>query len=277
MAPSNPDSYVLQEPKTRLHPGITGPKMAADTPYREPEPEPQPSDHKDPTAAESYSGLEVVETGIEVVPPSPLPEALSPPHQHQQQQLPQMQYAEYKPWAQRYSPPEPLPPNPGYPPQPATAPDYRYNGGHNPFEPPGGGRICGLRKVVFWAVLAIAAFAVVAAVAVGLGVGLGTRSNAGYAVFLSFNSLPPHSPPPIPSSSFTLCPRGSSCPAATEDATRRQGGSACRSPEGAGPGPDGTGECGGGRNGLSIVTLDLGTLDLGTLDYLVNNNNDNYY
>lgn len=209
MAPSNQDSYMLQEPKTRLHSGITGPKMAAETPDREPE----HSDHKDPAVGnvDNYSGLEVVETGLEVVPPCPLPEAL-PQHQ-------QTQYAEYKPWPQ-YSPSQPPPPHPGYPQlegTPISPPygggmvqDYQYHGGHNPFEPPGrgNGRICGLRRVVFWAVLAIGVFAIVAAVAIGLGVGLGTRSSSRCVVFPL---------PPLPARFiFTLCPRGSSCPARNE-------------------------------------------------------------
>ncbi|ROW12379.1 hypothetical protein VMCG_00092 [Cytospora schulzeri] len=166
--------------------------MAADTPYRGPEP-PNTNDNKHP-GVDDYSGLQVVETGLEVVPPCPLPEAL-PPHL-------QPQYGEYKPWAQ-YSPPppqlppQPLPPHPGYP-YPASVdsglvavsppygggmmPDHRYHGGHNPFEPPrkttGNGLVCGLRKVVFWIIIAIVVFAIVAAVAIGLGVGLGTRSDA---------------------------------------------------------------------------------------------------
>lgn len=196
MAPSNQDSYFLQEPKTRLHSGITGPKMAADTPYRGL----QPDDHEQP-AVNDYSGLQVVETGLEVVHPSPLPEAL-PPHQQQ------AQYGEYKPWAQ-YSPPQPPPPHPGYA-QPAPigpgsttasppygggiVPDYRYHGGHNPFEPPrnaaGSRRICGLRRMVFWAVVAIVVFAIVAAVAIGVGVGLGTRSSAPAARCVAFSFTP---------------------------------------------------------------------------------------
>lgn len=68
-----------------------------------------------------------------------------------------------------------------------------YAGGHNPFEAEKGqgqhgqhgqqgdggreGRICGMRRVVFWCVLAVVVFVVVAGVAVGVGVGLGTRSG----------------------------------------------------------------------------------------------------
>ncbi|KUI64558.1 hypothetical protein VM1G_00854 [Cytospora mali] len=190
MAHSNQNPYFIQEPKTRLHLGMTGPKMAADTPQQEPRPN---EDRKVPDA-EDYSGLQVLETGLEVVPFTghTLPEAL-PPHL-------QAQYAEYKPWPE-YSPQQSLPPHSdaySYPvpvdPDSRTAttasppygggvaPEYRYHGGHNPFQPPGdataGRRICGLRKGVFWAILAVGVFAIVAAVAIGLGVGLGTRSDA---------------------------------------------------------------------------------------------------
>lgn len=191
MAPRNKDLDSPQEPKALLLRGITGPKMAAATSHNKPE----PTEHKQPSAGD-YSGLQVVEAGLglEVAPPSQLPEAI-PQHQY-------APYAEYKPWPE-YSPqqslqepvafPYPAPATPG---SAATGPasDHRWNGGHDPFEPPGKaaakGRICGLRRVVFWAILAIVVFAVVAAVAIGVGVGLGTRSNAPPTRFVpSFSSL----------------------------------------------------------------------------------------
>ncbi|EOO01353.1 hypothetical protein UCRPA7_3148 [Phaeoacremonium minimum UCRPA7] len=46
-----------------------------------------------------------------------------------------------------------------------------------PEKPPVAGRICGLRKQVFWAVVAIGVFAIVAAIAIGVGVGIATRNN----------------------------------------------------------------------------------------------------
>ncbi|ROW17674.1 hypothetical protein VPNG_00596 [Cytospora leucostoma] len=187
MAPSNKDLNFSQEPKALLLRGITGPKMAAETPYDKPE----PTERKQPSA-DDYSGLQVVEPGrgLEVAPPSQLPEAL--PQQH-----PYEPYAEYKPWPE-YSPQQSLPnpvsfpyPTPVTPGSAATAPHYgselpasnqQRNGGQNPFEAPGKtavkGRICGLRRMVFWAILAIVVFVIVAAVAIGVGVGLGTRSDA---------------------------------------------------------------------------------------------------
>ncbi|KAK7737782.1 hypothetical protein SLS53_006402 [Cytospora paraplurivora] len=186
MAPRNTDLDFSQEPKALLLRGITGPKMAAETPYNKPE-----ATERKQASAEDSPGLEVVEAGLglEVTPPSQLPEAL--PQQHQYEP-----YAEYKPWPE-YSPQQSLP-NPVSFPYPiavtqgsaATGPPYsevpasnhQWNGGRNPFEPPGKtaakGRICGLRRMVFWAILAIVVFAIVAAVAIGVGVGLGTRSNA---------------------------------------------------------------------------------------------------
>ena len=189
MDQSNQDVHLSQEPKARLPPGITGPEMAADTPY----PEPHPGDRQQ-SNSQDFDGLQVLETGKEVVPQSELPEAL-PQHQHPQ-------YAEYKPWPQ-YSPPQQPPPPLGpdaysYP-VPITpgsttlspysgdvASNYQYHGGHNPFGPhdgkmTGDGRICGLRKRVFWIILAIVIFVVVTAIAIGLGVGLGTRSSSSAA------------------------------------------------------------------------------------------------
>lgn len=211
MAPHDQYSDVDHEPKSRLHFGMSGSKMAADTSYQEAA---DLKDDKHP-GAEDYAGLQVVETGLEVAPsglpeaaPSGLPEAL-PLHQQQHR----AQYDEYNPWPQ-YSPPNTHSQSqlttPGSYPYPVSAAqgssppyggsgmavaDYQYHGGHNPFGPPqkpkAGGRICGLRKVVFWAVLAIVVFAVVAAVAIGVGVGLGTRSGATaaarYVAFLLFS------------------------------------------------------------------------------------------
>ncbi|KAF3770193.1 hypothetical protein M406DRAFT_354319 [Cryphonectria parasitica EP155] len=61
------------------------------------------------------------------------------------------------------------------------AADYHYHNGGNPFEPPGAkvraARICGLRRKVFWVVLALVVFGLMVAIAVGLGLGLGEQNN----------------------------------------------------------------------------------------------------
>lgn len=146
---------------------------------------------------DSWSGLQVVEpglTGLEV-PHSHLPEALPPSD-------PETQYVEYKAWGDNPPPPQvvgvagggfPFPEavSPGgdnaYTPisQPySKTSSATYGGGHNPFDnekqPQAAAdrRICGLRRMVFWCVLAVAIFVVVAAVAVGVGVGLGTRNDS---------------------------------------------------------------------------------------------------
>ncbi|KAG8161481.1 hypothetical protein KVR01_008468 [Diaporthe batatas] len=147
---------------------------------------------------DDFSGLQVVEPGLEV-PHNSLPEALPPSD-------PEAQYVEYKGWGSQ--PPEavvlpgggwPLPeavsPGGDNPYTPISKPYSKassatYAGGHNPFEAEKqqqqqqqqqGGRdrkICGLRRVVFWCVLAVVVFVIVAGVAVGVGVGLGTRSDS---------------------------------------------------------------------------------------------------
>lgn len=63
--------------------------------------------------------------------------------------------------------------------------DYNYNGGHDPFhspEDPERNRnrmIWGLKRKVFWIVLAVVLLGIMLAIAVGLGVGLGLRSTDG--------------------------------------------------------------------------------------------------
>lgn len=149
---------------------------------------------------DDFSGLQVVEPGLEV-PHSTLPEALPPSD-------PQTQFVEYKAWGENAPPPQAVHPSQGggggYPFPETVSPggdspytpisqpysktsSATYHGGHNPFDGekqqqqqqrPGGKRICGLRKMVFWCVLAVAVFVVVAGVAVGVGVGLGTRDDS---------------------------------------------------------------------------------------------------
>lgn len=61
--------------------------------------------------------------------------------------------------------------------------DYNYNGGHDPFHSPAdpdrNRSIWGLRRKVFWVVLAVMLLGIMLAIAVGLGVGLGLRSSNG--------------------------------------------------------------------------------------------------
>lgn len=150
---------------------------------------------------EDYSGLQVVETGPEVVVDGSggLPEVSPRTHQA----IPQAQYAEHKqqsPPQALYQQPEAysyaLPPGsapahahggstPPYSGSTAAASDHQYNGGHNPYHLPGDkpasrreGQVCGLRKKVFWVLLALFAAGVIVAIAVGLGVGLGVRTSS---------------------------------------------------------------------------------------------------
>lgn len=150
---------------------------------------------------EDYSGLQVVETGPEVVVDGSggLPE-VSP---RATQAIPQAQYAEHK----EQSPPQALyqqpqaysyalPPGsahtpnhtggtPPYSGSTTAASEHQYNGGHNPYHLPGDkpsskreDQVCGLRKKVFWVLLALFAAGVIVAIAVGLGVGLGVRTSS---------------------------------------------------------------------------------------------------
>lgn len=151
---------------------------------------------------DDFSGLQVVEAGLEV-PHSHLPEALPPSD-------PQTQYVEYKGWDDHSPPPQAVHPNSfwaaggggGYPFPEAASPggggdnvhspvsqpysktsSATYKGPHNPFgeekqQQPSERRIWGMRRMVFWCVLAVAVFVVVVGVAVGVGVGLGTRDDS---------------------------------------------------------------------------------------------------
>lgn len=133
-----------------------------------------------------YSGLEVVETGPEVVNTNSLPEV-----SHSQPPPPHAGYAEYK----HHSPPQALheqaaaysyalpgspesrPPYSG-----STSTDHQYNGGQNPYlsaeKPSRDERILGLKKKVFWIVLALFGAGIITGLAVGLGVGLGVRTSS---------------------------------------------------------------------------------------------------
>jgi len=203
-APGGPDDQ-----KVRVHSGTTGAKMAAEGP-RGPASDITSSPSTNFTATttddrrhlinrDDYSGLQVVEPGLEVS-DSHLPEALPPSD-------PETQYAEYKAWGGHSQPPQvvfsshhnnmgggwPLPeavsPNGDNLYTPVSQPYSKtssatYQGGHNPFETEKqqqqarDRRICGMRKVVFWCVLAVVVFVIVAGVAVGVGVGLGTQADS---------------------------------------------------------------------------------------------------
>lgn len=208
--PSDPD-----EQKVRIGSGTTGAKMAAEMASMQHPPEragAPASDITNPSTIsttttttddrrhlinrDDFSGLQVVEPGLEV-PHSTLPEALPPSD-------PEARYAEYKGWGEHSPPPQAVHSSHnnlggGYPFPEAVSPSDNaytpisqpysktssgvYNGGQNPFEAekqqrPADKRICGLRRMVFWCVLAVAIFVVVAGVAVGVGVGLGTRDNS---------------------------------------------------------------------------------------------------
>lgn len=64
-----------------------------------------------------------------------------------------------------------------------SAQQHQYLGGHNPYDPDAGKpakkpKICGLKRIVFWGLLGAAIFVVVLAVAVGVGVGVAVRNNS---------------------------------------------------------------------------------------------------
>lgn len=166
---------MTDDQKVRVDSGATGPGMMAN------------NDAKDKNYAEYESGLEVVETGPEVVDDKHLPEVVDS----------YSRYAEYKqnsPLQVAHSQPASVVSSsipgtqpgtqPGYfpPPQSAsTLDDHKYNGGQNPFLSAGkkkDGTVCGLRKKMFWAVLAVLIIGVVVAIAVGLGVGLGIKTGS---------------------------------------------------------------------------------------------------
>ncbi|KAJ0116348.1 hypothetical protein J7T55_007327 [Diaporthe amygdali] len=191
--------------KVRVQSGTTGAKMAAEKPPHNPSERGVPAsdtnnspvdDRRHQINRDEFSGLQVVESGLEV-PHSALPEALPPSD-------PETAYAEYKGWGDNSSPPQvlhaggggswPFPEavSPGgdnaYTPVSQPYSEFskaNYHGGHNPFDPPDAEkqraaerRICGLRRMIFWCVLAVAVFVVVVGVAVGVGVGLGTRNDS---------------------------------------------------------------------------------------------------
>lgn len=170
-----------------------------------------------PPAQPDHSGLQVVESGLEVA-GSDQSQVLStgsspsnlPYHHPQQQQSPfrqasPVQYAEQKGYGWNGAPPPQVVPIEqtgvgGYPGGPnrlhsastGTSQQHQYLGGHNPFDPATGkpekDRICGLKKVVFWGLLAAIIFAMVLALAIGLGVGLAVRNSSGrYGQHLLYN------------------------------------------------------------------------------------------
>lgn len=195
------------EQKVRVQSGTTGAKMAAEMAPQHPHGRETRAasditatstadDRRRQINRDDFSGLQVVEPGLEV-PHSTLPEALPPSD-------PETQYVEYnKGWGDHSPPPQavlsssqnnlggafPFPEavSPNDVNSPISQPYSKtssatYNGGHNPFESekqqqPAERRIWGMRRMVFWCVLAVAVFVVVVGVAVGLGVGLGVRDG----------------------------------------------------------------------------------------------------
>lgn len=206
-----------EEQKVRVQPGATGRSMLADSDdmnHSSSMDNNKASSDKEFYDHEWYSGLQVAgDDGPQVVTTEP-PE-LAASHQ---------KYAEHKACGQHPAPqvvsssdqsPEvvysqPSAPGGGAPGSPplsgstlAADHHHQYNGGKNPFDtdPARGARrrerICGMKKRVFWAVLALAIFAVILAIAVGLGLGLGERNSSStpsstsrYVVYPSSFSLP---------------------------------------------------------------------------------------
>lgn len=150
--------------------------------------EPQP---KQPHNQDDFSGLQVVETGLEVAEPrqglsqnktweqtSPLPEPLlqsrDDPYKSNPA-LPVYNNYNYGGYDAGYDGASPGTAYSG------VSPDYMNQGSYDPTlpeKPPvAAARVCGMRKQVFWAVFAIGVFAIVAAIAIGVGVGIATRNN----------------------------------------------------------------------------------------------------
>lgn len=166
--------------------------MAAQQPQPQPSSSPSPSPAHRDLNPDDYGGLQVVEQGLEVAEPR---QGLSQSKTWEQHSaLPEVSTTSY-PEVYHDAKPAELGNHPalagqgapggygGYAglPTPSTgvvSPDHAYLGGRNPYDQtPPGRRICGLRKNVFWAILAIGIFAIVAAVAIGVGVGIGTRNS----------------------------------------------------------------------------------------------------
>lgn len=238
---SNDDS--LTEQKVWLNPGNSGIAMATSsekhtTPPPPSEAAPTAAAPPPPTSQPDYSGLQVVESGLEVA-GSDQSEALSagsapsshPFHsQHTQspfdQASPPLRYAEQKGYDWHGAPPPQVVPieqsgmGGGYPggnrlysASTGTSQQHQYLGGHNPYDPAAGKperkpTICGLKKKLFWGIVAVIIFVIILAVAVGVGVGVAVRnSSSRYAhdlLDLPWPRLSAHHPgrKPVPWYSF---------------------------------------------------------------------------
>lgn len=169
---------------------------------------PPPQGTPPPPSQPDHSGLQVVETGLEVA-GSDQSEALSAgsyPSSHpfihhndnssQLEASPPLRYAEQKGYDWNGAPPPQVVPieqagvmmGPGhrlYSASTGTSQQryqHQYLGGHNPFDPAAGklGKrpICGLKRKLFWGIVGVAVIVMVLAVAVGLGVGLAVRNSS---------------------------------------------------------------------------------------------------
>lgn len=230
------DDDSFTEQKVWLNPGNSGIAMASSNEKHSttttPSPQPQA-----PTVQPDYSGLQVVESGLEVA-GSDQSEALSagsvpssqhPFHHHHHhhvngsagqgspfdtttttttsQASPPLRYAEQKGYDWHGAPPPQVVPieqsgmggghrlysaSTGTSQPPPPAQQHQYLGGHNPFDPAAGkpGRkptICGLKRKLFWGLVAVIIFVIVLAIGVGVGVGLAVKnSSTRYAILLFF-------------------------------------------------------------------------------------------
>lgn len=130
-----------------------------------------------------YSDLEVVESpGLEVA-GSDASQTITPLYQPRfaEEQLPFSEHTLPEVNYQQHGSSYPPGVVPVRPPSGSTAHDYHYNGGANPFYPSeksaGDRRICGLKRRIFWIVLAVVLLSIVAAIAIGVGAGLSVRSS----------------------------------------------------------------------------------------------------
>lgn len=178
-----------------------------------------------PPSQPDHSGLQVVESGLEVA-GSDQSEALSAgsyPSSHpfihnnnsSSQASPPLRYAEQKGYDWNGAPPPQVVPieqtgimiGPGgylgrnrlYSASTGTSQQqHQYLGGHNPFDPaagkPGKKPICGLKRNLFWGIVGVAVIVMVLAVAVGLGVGLAVRNSSIRHVSFSLVSFLPWYP-----------------------------------------------------------------------------------
>ncbi|KAK3990253.1 hypothetical protein QBC44DRAFT_325965 [Cladorrhinum sp. PSN332] len=170
---------------------------------------------------ESQPGLEVFEhSTLETI------HSNKPPHQ----------YPYSHPYAQDQksswekvvtSGPQPVPPLPtGFGQQPPTRPQTAYSTSNNDFSSPFDQRplvvppdtakkrelVCGIKKQLFWIIVAIVIFLLVVAVAAGVGVGVGTRKGNESPLPTQSAAPTPTRAFPIPLAQATTSPDGVNCP-----------------------------------------------------------------